>query len=345
MRRFPIVLVALAAFAGAAVSVARAGGPLAASPLPPVPIDWWEQGAQTYTLPGATEPISGHGADAVAVWARSKGAGVVVADIDTGVDPTQLGLKGALLPGRDFSHAANGTLDTNGHGTGVAGLIAGRGGQPWLPSGIASQAKVLPLKVGDRTWPKDGYIHPKELDPAQIVAALRYAASRSDVRVINLSLSGSWRLPSLRAAVAFAQAQGKLIVAAAGNSWTDDDQKPAYPCAYPGVLCVAASDRGDALPFWTSFGAHTVALAAPGDLITIYRRKGGTAHASGTSCAAPIVAGVAALLMAAHPDATAAQVRAAIIASVVPAPAFAGKVASGGIVDAAAALALLDARS
>jgi subtilisin family serine protease len=315
--------------ASAASANSRASSPL---------IDWWQRGATTILTDGG-RTVPSHGSAARSVWSRTKGAGVVVADVNVGVDLSQSGLRGATLPGVDFSHSPVGMLDQLGHGTAVAGLIAGRGGRN-LPLGIAPQAEVLPLKIGFMPAPADGSQAPLDLD--QIAAAISYAAEQPAVRVINLSLSGSDNPPAEVAALALAAANDKLVVASAGNEGVDNDQAPVYPCQDTAVLCVAASARDDSLPRFASWGATAVALAAPGNQITVYRLRSGSGLVNGSSYAAPIVAGVAALLFAAHPEATASQVRAALVSSVTVAPWLTGMVASGGIVNAPRALAALD---
>jgi hypothetical protein len=131
-----------------------------------------------------------------------------------------------------------------------------------------------------------------------------------------------------------------LFVAAAGNDGADVDSTPAYPCAYdlPNVLCVTASDRNDGRPAFANVGARSVDLAAPGTTITGPLESGGWGYASGTSFAAPHVAGAAALLLARVPSARPQDLIAALTGSATSAPDFAGKTVSGGRLDVAAAL-------
>jgi subtilisin family serine protease len=163
----------------AAVLAALAFTAPAAFAAPSAASEWWLQDG---------------GVDAVSVWGRTTGAGVVVADLDSGVDAHHPDLAGALLSQVDF--AGEGAGDTLGHGTYVAGVIAGRG-VDGFPAGTAPGARVLPLKVsGD-----------DRVDQGALARALRYAAGRPDVRVINLSLGGPDE-PGVAAAVRYALAQG-----------------------------------------------------------------------------------------------------------------------------------------
>ncbi|HET8528518.1 MAG TPA: S8 family serine peptidase [Gaiellaceae bacterium] len=306
MRLVAVVLAALALAVPAAV--AAPSGPAVAS-------EWW---------------LQHDGVDAAAVWARTTGAGVVVADLDSGADAAHPDLAGALLPVIDVS-GEGGAGDTLGHGTSVAGVIAARG-VDGLPAGIAPGARVLAVKIsGD-----------DRVQQATLAHALRYVAERPDVRVINLSLGGPDE-PDVAAAVRYALAQGKLVVAAAGNMGLDVEQElHTYPCVYAGVLCVGATTRDGALAWWSNYSADLVAVAAPGVGIVSTWPGGGVETHDGTSLAAPVVSGIAALLFAAHPEATAAQVRAAIVLGVRPVRALYGYVQAAGEANAPAALAALD---
>ena len=153
----------------------------------------------------------------------------------------------------------------------------------------------------------------------------------------------------MSAAIAAAGNAGILVVAAAGNSGTSNDASPQYPANYgsgsnadANVLSVAASNSSDQLASFSNYGANTVDLAAPG--VSIYSTYlGAYATMSGTSMAAPEVTGVAALCWAVDPNATVAQVKAAILQGVDKIAGLAGKVATGGRLDAYNALRLIQA--
>ena len=149
----------------------------------------------------------------------------------------------------------------------------------------------------------------------------------------------------MNAAIQAAGNAGILFVAAAGNSGTNNDVTPQYPAnaGLANVVSVAASDSNDQLASFSDYGANTVNLAAPGVDIYSTLPGGKYGYLSGTSMAAPEVAGVAALAWAADPNATVAQVRSALLQGVDKIPALAGKVSSGGRLDAYNTLKLLTA--
>ncbi|RKN41119.1 type VII secretion-associated serine protease mycosin [Micromonospora endolithica] len=238
-------------------------------------------------------------------WRLSRGAGVTVAVIDSGVSAIHPSLRGRVLEGRDFSDLPEqqGRCDLVGHGTVVAGLIAGRDdtGAPF--SGIAPDARILPGRVLAE--------YGTDLDdalPGQVAEAIRWAVSE-EADVINLSLVTLDR-PELAEAVRDALDAGVVLVAAAGNRQQDQQDLPAYPAAYPGVIAVAGVDEQGA-HVETSVSGEYVDLAAPG-LNLIGPAPGGDGYLAepqgGTSFAAAYVSGVVALVRAAHPDLTPEQI-------------------------------------
>jgi serine protease len=230
------------------------------------------------------------GLDAVGVgaaWALTRGAGVVVAVVDTGVAPAP-DLAGRLLPGWNAIAASEDATDDNGHGTHVAGTIAEVEGNGLAESGVAPEASILPVKVlsADGTG--------SDVDVAAgIVWAVDHAA-----RIVNLSLGGSEASTVLADAVVYARGKGVLIVAAAGN----DGGTVGVPARLAGVLAVGAVDAALVrAPF--SAGGRALDLVAPGVGILQQTLDGAGGYAdrylSGTSMATPHVAGVAALAFAA----------------------------------------------
>jgi thermitase len=229
--------------------------------------------------------------------------------------------------------------DANGHGTHVAGTIAATGNDGTGIVGVAPTASVMPLRVLDADG--TGTL-------ADLLEAYDYAA-RNGARVINLSLGGGTASRIERETIA--AADGVLFIAAAGNGGDDgvgddNDRAGQYPCAYDldNVLCVAAVDATDALAPFSNYGLASVDLAAPGVSILsdILTRAGQAQYgfASGTSMATPHVTGAAALVGAAVPHATPDVLRRAILGSVAPLQSLAGRVATGGRLDARAALEL-----
>ncbi|MGY1452491.1 S8 family serine peptidase [Streptomyces sp. SS8] len=225
--------------------------------------------------------------NASGLWKVSKGKGVTVAVIDSGVKPTP-GLTGRLLDGKSFTTAdADVHEDETGHGTEMAALIAGSGAGNTL-RGLAPEAKILPL----RTHVTPGLFRSHDT----LIEAIRYAA-RSDAKIINISqgLSGvsNETADELQEAVDEANKRGKLIFAAAGNDGRrvkNDD----FPAVLPGVVPVGAVDETGTVADFSNYGHHLV-FSAPGV-------PGGTSQASAIASAS------AALIWAEHPDWTNHQV-------------------------------------
>ncbi len=258
-----------------------------------------------------------------------KGAGVTVAVIDSGVDITHPQLRGRLytntaeIPGNGIDDDGNGYIDdvngwdfdgnqaivsdSAGHGTHVAGIILAEHGSS-VVKGVAPEAKLLPLDFMNSAG--QGNI-------GDAILAIQYAA-RQGARVINASWGGAPCSQTLSRTIAGLEAQGILFIAAAGNSGVDLDQVPEYPAAFTiaNQITVGASTARDYSAAFSNYSRHLVHLFAPGASITSTYPGNRVAGLSGTSMAAPFVAGAAALLFSAHPTATAAQVRNAILSSV-----------------------------
>ncbi|WP_374222723.1 type VII secretion-associated serine protease mycosin [Streptomyces spinoverrucosus] len=254
------------------------------------------------------------------LWSQSTGKGVRVAVIDTGVDVKNPQLTDAvdvkagrnLLPrnlkddnGDPIERGnENGTTDTVGHGTKVAGIIAARPASGTGFVGLAPEATIIPIQQNDA----EGHGDTKGL-----TAAIRHAIA-SKAGVINISQDTSNAAkphPELEQAIAEALAQEIVVVASAGNDGVGGNVKETYPASYDGVLAVAASDRNNERASFSQSGDF-VDVAAPGvDMISTVP-QGGHCSDNGTSFSAPYVAGVAALIKAEHPDWTARQIVAQI---------------------------------
>ncbi len=174
--------------------------------------------------------------------------------------------------------------------------------------------------------------------------AIDYAVDHG-ARIINASWGEAGFDPVIASAIQYADSHGVIIVAAAGNSGSNDTTtaySPAsYSATYPNVITVAATDSSGDLASWSNFGAGTVQLAAPGvDILSTLDDYYG--FTSGTSMAAPFVAGTLALVEAAHPGWSMSQVEDAVLDHTTPDPALASLVTTGGIVNAAAAVANAD---
>jgi membrane-anchored mycosin MYCP len=239
------------------------------------------------------------------LWSEATGKGVEVAVIDTGVDKGNSQIRPALSGGgEDFVGKSNGTTDVNGHGTRVAGIIAAQKTSGTGFSGIAPDAKILPLRYTGSEDPK------KQGNSETMSKAIRYAASKG-VDVINISSDTVAKKPNagLEAAINAAVAKDILVVAAAGNDGANGKLENTYPAAYDGVLAVGASDRNNERAFFSQSGRF-VDVAAPGVGMVSTVPKGGQCSADGTSFSAPYVAGVAALMYEKYPKWNSQQIAA-----------------------------------
>jgi type VII secretion-associated serine protease mycosin len=248
-------------------------------------------------------------------WGTTQGKGVTVAVIDTGIDGSVPELRGAVTGGTDFSHhgAANGQRpvgsgEDGDHGTMVASLLAGRGtGAGAGVIGVAPQASLLSISIGFGSQAPDS--------DEQIAAAVTWAVDHG-AKVINMSLTRNtlaWP-PSWDKAFLDAEKHDVVVVAAAGNRGSGTDEVGA-PATMPGVLTVAGVDTSDQASHDASSQGVTIGVAAPSvDLVGVVP-GGGYVLWDGTSGATPIVAGTVALVRAAHPELSAADVIHRIIAT------------------------------
>jgi subtilisin family serine protease len=225
-------------------------------------------------------------------WALTTGSpSVVVAEVDTGVDPTHPDLAGRVLTGFNFVDSNTNASDDNGHGTAVAGVIAAQGNNHIGTAGYCWQCRLLPIKV----LGSDG----SGFD-SNVAEGILWGVDHG-AKVINASLGSLTDDFTLAAAAQYAAAHNVLLVAAAGN---DGSATLDYPAALPDVLSVGASDQNDQPYSFSNTGAD---LAAPGENVTS-GLDGSYVSFLGTSSAAPVVSGIAALGFAAAPSATIAQV-------------------------------------
>jgi len=274
-------------------------------------------------------------------WDTTRGAGVKVAVIDTGVDGSVPDLAGAVVGGTDVSGvgAASGQkplgdAESANHGTWVASLLAGRGttaGNGVL--GAAPEASVLTVSValGKAT----GSVSSDD----QIAEGVRWAVDNG-ASVINMSLTRNtldWP-PSWDEAFQYAFAHDVVVVAAAGNRGSGTSEVGA-PATIPGVLTVAGVDRKGTASFDASAQGITIGVSAPSEQLVGANPGGGYVQWAGTSGAAPLVSGAVALVRAAHPELKAPDVIERIVRTARPAGgAVPSPIYGFGLLDAAAAV-------
>ncbi|REJ47775.1 MAG: subtilase [Microcystis flos-aquae DF17] len=282
--------------------------------------------------------------DAPEAWDIQTGnPNLVIGVLDTGVDYNHQDLVGNIwtnpgeiandgidndgngyiddIRGWDFAYNDNNPSDVDGHGTHVSGTIAGKGNNGVGVTGVAWNAKIMPLKFLDDTG--SGTL-------SNAILAINYATAKG-VKLTNNSWGGGPYTQALYDAINAAGQAGALFIAAAGNNSANADINPMYPAAYnlDNIVSVASTTRTDSLSWFSNYGLNSVDLGAPGSDIYSLAPGGGYATLSGTSMASPHVAGAAALLWSQNPTWTAQQVKNALMNTGDSIAALAGKTVSG----------------
>ena len=237
-------------------------------------------------------------------WNMSTGKpSTIIAIVDTGVDRNQPDLRGRVLKGWDFVNNDNNPRDDNGHGTAVAGVAAAAANNGVGIAGLCWHCDILPVKV----------LNAAGSGAHSNIAAGIIWATKHGADVINMSLAGPSPSNVVAAAVAYARNHGVVVVAAAGN---EGSSRHFYPAADPGVISVGATDGADHMYNWSNRGAW-VKLAAPGCAYTGSTGPIRWTWWCGTSFAAPIVAGIAALMKSLEPGLSRAAIERTLLSSTV----------------------------
>lgn len=225
-----------------------------------------------------------------------------IAILDTGIDLDHPDLKGKLVPGYNAMSPGLPPTDDHGHGTHCAGIAAATAGNGIGGIGVGGHCSLMPVKVLSASGGSE----------ATIVDGIVWATNNG-AHVMSMSLGLYKRSATMERALQYALDKGVTLVASAGNNNTENNHrtKPHLPSTHPGVIEVTATDSADQKASFSNYG-QTVSVAAPGVSILSTLPGGKYGRMSGTSMAAPHVAGLAGLVLSKHPSWSPAQVKAAI---------------------------------
>jgi subtilisin family serine protease len=259
------------------------------------------------------------------IWPLTRGEGVKVAVIDTGVDLDHPDLAANLRQGINILDGERPPQDHNGHGTHVAGTIgAVENGRN--PVGVSPGVEIYPIKaLNDKG---NGWL-------SDIIAGVEWCINNG-MHIINMSFVVNGNNESLREMILATDRAGVLVVAAAGNSGPGENTVQ-FPARYPETIAVSAVDRKQQIAGFSSRGPE-VDLTAPGVEILSLWPGGGKKKMQGTSMAAPHVTGVAALLLSVDRTASPAVVKKILLESARPLPDLKKSEQGAGLVDARAVL-------
>jgi len=220
-------------------------------------------------------------------WDVADGSGIVVAVLDTGVNPNHVDLSGQVLSGWNIVSSNTDSADIHNHGTWVAGVVAAKTNNGTGVASVAPGAKILPIRI---TNSSDGWAYISDM-----ARAITWAADHG-ARVANVSYGGAAGSLSVANAASYMMGRGGVVTISAGN-----DNKDYGYGNYASLFVAGATTSSDARASYSSFG-NFVDISAPGSSIYTTARGGGYNYVSGTSFASPNTAGVAALVMAANPE-------------------------------------------
>lgn len=224
-------------------------------------------------------------------WDSTQGDGIIIAVLDSGVDPAHPDLASKLVPGYNFYDNNTNTADVYGHGTKCAGAAAAIGNNGLGVTGVSWNSKIMPIRVTGT----DGYA-----TVSGLVNGITYAADHG-ARVVSMSFP-AYNVSSISSAAAYLKSKGGLAITAAGNYNTNDGAPNSAD-----IIAVSGTDSNDQKASWSSYGAY-VDVSAPGTSIYTTTKGGGYATASGTSIATPVTAATVALIMSANPNLKPAQI-------------------------------------
>ncbi len=308
---------------------------------------------------GLNGGVAGIDINAVNAWAVTTGSpSIVVGVVDTGIRYTHQDIAANMwvnpneVPNNGIDDDNNGYIDDvhginsingsgdpmdgNDHGTHVAGTIAATANNGGEHVGVAYNVKVMALKF----LPDNGFG-----STSDAIETIQYGIDHG-ADILNNSWGGGPSSNALLEVIRAANNAGILFVAAAGNDSSNNDFFPSYPTNYDveNVISVAAIDRAGRLATFSNYGATTVDLGAPGFDILSCTAFSDSSYGSfnGTSMAAPHVAGVAALLLSQDPGATVTEMRNRLLDTTVPLSSLSGLTVTGGMVDAAGSLSLIE---
>lgn len=222
--------------------------------------------------------------DLPAVWSKSKGEGVRVAVLDTGVDLDHPDLSKNLLPGINFVNHGKPPQDDNQHGTHVAGIIAAENNAIGMV-GVAPEAKIIPVKVLDKRGAGN---------LVNVAKGIRWAADEGKADLICMSLGSPNPVQEVRKAIQHASSKGVVCFVAAGNSGRTKNL--FYPAEYPETVAIGSIDENLGRSSFSNTGEN-LDFMAPGGKILSTVPDNWYAVLSGTSMAAPFATGLAALVL------------------------------------------------
>jgi len=258
-----------------------------------------DQGATAVTVndPRSVEQYSLDRMQVRSAWGLTTGGSGIVAVLDTGVQFNHPDLAGRLLPGYDFVSNDRDASDDNGHGTWVSGIIAANANDGYGVAGISWSDKILPIKIMDGSGLGD---------TSDLTSGIIWAADNG-ATIINMSVGGFPYSQYVQDAVNYAWSKGAVLIGAAGNNRREE---VFYPASLTNVISVSATQADDEFANWSSYGSK-VDVSAPGASILTtncyacayggHDTWGSHTIISGTSFAAPNVAGVVALIRAHYP--------------------------------------------